>query len=169
MSSAGTQHQAPERLRGFAAVRRGLDQHRVPYKVVLNEPTGSTLADPRPRDAPLRRVVRAVAVRAGGRSVAVAVPASDGINLLRAGQLLGDRGARLATEGELAREFPDLVAGALSPFGAPSPPLVLVDRRVLSYNWVLANGGDNLHSIRVSPLEIVRISHARVVDVAEGR
>jgi prolyl-tRNA editing enzyme YbaK/EbsC (Cys-tRNA(Pro) deacylase) len=114
-------------------------------------------------------VVKAVAVRAGGRSVAVAVPASGGVDVLRVGQLLGDHGARLATEDELAREFPDLDAGALSPFGAPGPPLALVDRRVLAHDWVLVNGGDHRHSIRVSPLEIVRISHARVVDVAEGR
>ena len=78
------------------------------------------------------------------------------------------RARALATENELSRELPDLDAGALPPFGAPAPPLALVDRRVLSCNWVLANGGDHRHSLRVSPLEIVRLSHARVVDIAEG-
>jgi prolyl-tRNA editing enzyme YbaK/EbsC (Cys-tRNA(Pro) deacylase) len=167
--TAGTQLEAPARLRGFAAVRRGLDEHRVTYEVVLHEPTGSTRTDSRPYDASQSRAVKAVAVRAGGGLVAVAVPASGGVNMFRVGQMLGDRGARLATEDELDREFPDLDDGALSPFGAPGPALTLVDRRVLFYNWVLANGGDHRHSIRVSLLEIVRISHARVVDIAEGR
>jgi prolyl-tRNA editing enzyme YbaK/EbsC (Cys-tRNA(Pro) deacylase) len=167
--TAGTQRQAPARLRGFAAVRRRLDEHGVTYEVVLHEPTGSALADSRPYDASPSRAVKAVAVSAGGRLVSVAVPASGGINVLRVGQLLGDHGARLATDDELVREFPDLDADALSPFGAPGPPLALVDRDVLSHNWVLASGGDHRHLIRVSPLEIVRISHARVVDIAEGR
>ncbi|MEA2469106.1 MAG: hypothetical protein QOE38_104 [Thermoleophilaceae bacterium] len=167
--TAETKHQIRERLLGFAAVRRHLDEQGVPYEVVLHEPTGSAPGDPRPYDLRPRRVVKAVAVRAGGGLVSVAVPASGGVNLLRVGRLLGYRGARLATEDELAREFPDLEAGALSPFGAPGPPLALVDRRVLAYNWVLAAGGDDRHSIRVSPLEIVRISQARVVDIADGR
>jgi prolyl-tRNA editing enzyme YbaK/EbsC (Cys-tRNA(Pro) deacylase) len=83
----------------------------------------------------------------------------------RVRDLLGDPEARIATEAELSRELPELDAGALPPFGTPAPPLALIDRRVLSCNWVLANGGDHRHSLRVSPLEIVRLSRARIVDI----
>jgi prolyl-tRNA editing enzyme YbaK/EbsC (Cys-tRNA(Pro) deacylase) len=68
----------------------------------------------------------------------------------------------------MAREFPALEVGALPPFGDIAPALELVDRRVLACNWVLANGGDRRHSLRVSPLEIVRLAGARVVDIAEA-
>jgi prolyl-tRNA editing enzyme YbaK/EbsC (Cys-tRNA(Pro) deacylase) len=86
----------------------------------------------------------------------------------RVRHLLGDPAAEIATEAELARDVPGLEPGALPPFGAPAPPLALLDRRVLSSKWVLANGGDHRHSLRVSPLGIVRMSpRARVVDIAE--
>lgn len=166
--TATAQHQAAERLRGFAAVRRSLDEHGVDYEIVRHEPTGSALAEARAYGAQPHRVVKTIGLWTNGQLRVVALPASERLDMRRVRQLLGDRGARLATENELSRELPDLDAGALPPFGAPAPPLELVDRRVLSCNWVLANGGDHRHSLRVSPLEIVRLSYARVVDIAEG-
>ena len=155
-------------LRGFAAVRRCLDEQGVDYEIVRHDRTGSALAEARAYGAPPHRVVKSVGIWTLGQLHVVALPASESLDMRRVRQLLGDTEARLATEADLAREYPELDAGALPPFGPPAPPLLLVDRRVLSSNWVLVNGGDHLHSLRVSPLEIVRLSRARVVDVGAG-
>jgi Ala-tRNA(Pro) deacylase len=155
-----------ERLRGFAAVSRSLDERGVYYEVVHHDPTGSALAQARVYRVSARRLVKTLALWANGCLLQVALPASERLDMRRVRNLLGDKGARLATESELSRELPDLDAGELPPFGAPAPPLALVDRRVLSCNWVLANGGDERHSVRVSPLEIVRLSsQARLADI----
>ncbi|MEA2404986.1 MAG: Ala-tRNA(Pro) deacylase [Thermoleophilaceae bacterium] len=165
---ARTQHQPEERLRGFAAVRRNLDEQGVSYEVSRREPTGGPIAEAPANRAPPNRVVKTIGLWANGQLAVVALPASASLNLRRVRQLLSDNRARLATDADLARELPDLDAGALPPFGAPAPPLALIDRRVLSSNWVLANGGDHLHSLRLSPLELVRLSHARVVDITSA-
>jgi prolyl-tRNA editing enzyme YbaK/EbsC (Cys-tRNA(Pro) deacylase) len=165
MASKTTTQQARVPLRGFAAVRRSLDERSVDYGIVPHEPTGCALADARASGVPPHRVVKTIALWANEQLQVVALTAAKRLDMSRVRQLLGDRGARLATEDELRRQLVDLDAGALPPFGAPAPPLALVDRRVLSCNWVLANGGDHRRSLRVSPLEIVRISHARVVDI----
>ncbi|MDX6669094.1 MAG: Ala-tRNA(Pro) deacylase [Solirubrobacteraceae bacterium] len=168
MSSNTATRQARAPLRGFAAVRHSLDEQGVQYGVVPHERTHCALEDARVSGVPPHRVVKTIAVWANGRLQVVALPAAKRLDLHRVRQLLGDNAARLATEDEMTRHVADLDAGALPPFGAPAPPLVLVDRRVLSCNWVLANGGDHCRSLRVSPLEIVRISHARVVDIGES-
>jgi prolyl-tRNA editing enzyme YbaK/EbsC (Cys-tRNA(Pro) deacylase) len=160
-------HVATDQLRGFPAVRHCLDEHGVDYEVVSHEATGSSLAEGRSYGAPPQRVVKTVAVWALGQLRVVAVPASGSVDMRRVGHFLDDPEARIATEPELARELPALDAGALPPFGPPAPPLALIDRRLLSCNWVLTNGGDHRHSLRVSPLEIVRLSRARVVDIGE--
>lgn len=155
----------PVGLRGFAAVRRSLDDHGVGYEIVRHELTGSALGEARAYSAPPHRLVKTVGIWTRGQPQVVALLASQSLDMRRVRQLLGDTQARLATEADLARECPELDAGALPPFGPPAPPLLLVDRRVLSSNWVLVNGGDHLHSLRLSPLEIVRLSRARVVDI----
>jgi Cys-tRNA(Pro)/Cys-tRNA(Cys) deacylase len=158
-------HLGTNQLRGFAAVRHCLDEQGVDYEIVRHDVTGSSLAEARSYGAPPHRVVKTVAVRALGQLRVVAVPASGSVDMHRVGHFLDDPEARIATEPELARELPALDAGALPPFGSPAPPLALIDRRLLSCNWVLTNGGDHRHSLRVSPLEIVRLSRARVVDI----
>jgi prolyl-tRNA editing enzyme YbaK/EbsC (Cys-tRNA(Pro) deacylase) len=166
--SVAAQPPPAERLHGFAAVRRSLDERGVDYEIVRHEATGSALADAHAYGAPPRRTVKTVAVRTGGALVTVALPASERLHLQRMRHLLRDPDAQIAGEAELAAELPGLEPGALPPFGAPAPPLVLVDRRVLASNWVLVNGGDHRHSLRVSPLEMVRLSQARVVDIAQS-
>jgi prolyl-tRNA editing enzyme YbaK/EbsC (Cys-tRNA(Pro) deacylase) len=159
---------ATETSHGFAAVRRCLDGRGVEYEIDRHESTGNALAEARAYGAPARRMVKTVAVKTAAGYVSVALPASERLDLIRVRHLLDDRRARLATEPELAHNFPGLEAGALPPFGDIAPPLELVDRRVLACNWVLANGGDHRHSLRLSPLEIVRLARARVVDIAQA-
>jgi prolyl-tRNA editing enzyme YbaK/EbsC (Cys-tRNA(Pro) deacylase) len=141
---------------GFAAVRRCLEENGVDYDLV---------ADAHADGAPPHRVVKTTAIWVLGELRLVALPASESVDMHRVRHFLGDTEARVATEAELSQELPALDAGALPPFGVPAPPLALIDRRLLSCNWVLANGGDHRHSLRVSPLEIVRLSRARVVDI----
>jgi prolyl-tRNA editing enzyme YbaK/EbsC (Cys-tRNA(Pro) deacylase) len=166
--TATTPHEGALHLRGFAAVRRSLDERGVDYEIVRHDPTGSALAEARVYGVAPQRLVKTLAIWANGVLVEVALPCLNRLDMRLVRLLLGDGCARLAPEDELSRELPDLDAGALPPFGPPAPPLALVDRHVLSSNWVLANGGDDRHSLRVSPLEIVRLSQARVVDIAQA-
>jgi Ala-tRNA(Pro) deacylase len=154
--------------RGFAAVRRWLDERGVDYEIGRHEPTDNALAEARAYGAPAQRMVKTVALKTAAGYVSAALPASERLDLIRVRHLLDDRRVRLATEHELVRNFPGLAAGAVPPFGHIAPPLELVDRQLLACNWVLANGGDQRHSLRVSPLEIVRLARARVVDIAQS-
>jgi prolyl-tRNA editing enzyme YbaK/EbsC (Cys-tRNA(Pro) deacylase) len=166
---AGTIASAPrDGARGFAAVRRCLDEWRVEYKIGRHEPTDSAFAEARAYGAPAQRMVKTVGLKTAAGYVSVALPASERLAMAGVRQLLDDSSARLATEQELAKSFPGLEAGALPPFGDIAPRLELVDRRVLAFNWVLVNGGDRRHSLRVSPLEIVRLARARVVDISQA-
>ncbi len=138
------------------------------YEVRQHEPTHAALAEAHAYGATPRRMVKTVALKTARGYISVALPASDRLDVTRVRALLGDRRARLALEDELTRGFPGLELGALAPFGENGPPLALVDRQVLAHNWVLTNGGDSRHSLRMSPLEIVRVSGARVVDIAQA-
>jgi Ala-tRNA(Pro) deacylase len=152
---------------GFAFVRRWLDEHGVEYEIARHDPTYSALAEARAYGAAPRRMVKTVALKTRDGYVAVALAAPQRLDMSQVRALLGDPSARLATEEELTTGFPGLEGGALPPFGEIAPRLELIDRMVLACNWVVANGGDQRHSLRVSPLEIVRLARARVVDIAQ--
>ena len=47
------------------------------------------------------------------------------------------------------------------------PPLELVDVRLLDYGHVLCPAGDHEHSLLVDPMDIVRLTGARSVEVRQ--
>lgn len=55
--------------------------------------------------------------------------------------------------------------GAVPPFGLRTRPLTLIDRRVFEHAVVYAGGGATDALVRVSPLEIVRVSGAIELDL----
>ena len=156
-----------DRAHRFDAVRRYLERNGVDYEVSPHPDTETAFAEARAYGAPPDRMVKTVALKTESGYVTVALPASEQLDVPRVRHLLQDKSARLATERELAAAFPQLDIGALPPFGDDVPPLQLVDRRILARNWVLANGGDHRHSLRVSPLSIIHLSRARVVDISQ--
>lgn len=151
----------------FHRVVHHLEESGIDHEVVRHPPAFTAADEARDYGAPAHRVVKTIALRSGDADVLVAIPASERLDIHRVRQLLADPSARLATEEEMAVSFPGLEPGALPPFGGILPVPELIDRRLLSCTWVLANGGDHRHSLRVSPLAIVHLSRARVVDICE--
>ena len=94
--------------------------------------------------------------------------ASDRLDLHKAADALDVRrhALRLASETDMAADFCKYEVGAIPPIG-PDTPLELVDLRLLDYAHVLCPAGDHEHSLLVDPMDIVRVTGARSVDVRE--
>jgi prolyl-tRNA editing enzyme YbaK/EbsC (Cys-tRNA(Pro) deacylase) len=83
-------------------------------------------------------------------------------------ELLGaTRRLRLASEEDIAREFPSLEAGAIPPFGPLVPAAEVIDRALMGRERVLWPVGDHRHSVLVDPDDVVRITAATVADICE--
>jgi prolyl-tRNA editing enzyme YbaK/EbsC (Cys-tRNA(Pro) deacylase) len=151
----------------FPDLRNHLDAERIYYEVAEHGLVNTALEEARAYNAPPHRTVKTVVLRARGRYVLALIPASESLNMKKARELLGNRDVRLATEAEIERDLGAFEAGALPPFGWRMPAPELFDRRLLDPGWVVVNGGDRRHSLRVSPLAIIRTCPVRVVDVCE--
>jgi len=77
------------------------------------------------------------------------------------------RRLRLASEDEIAREFPSLEVGAVPPFGPMVPAAEVMDRALVEQGRILCPAGDHRHSVLVDPREIVRITAAKVADICK--
>jgi Ala-tRNA(Pro) deacylase len=96
------------------------------------------------------------------------IPASDRLDLHKVAAALdiGHHRLRLATEEEMASDFPAYEVGAMPPIG-PDTPTELIDMRLLAFGRVLCAAGDHEHSLLVDPAEIVRVTGARTVDLRQ--
>ena len=103
----------------------------------------------------------------GGYRMAV-IPASHRLDLHRTRTLLGATShLRLATEAELARDFPMFEVGAMPPLGAMMPMPEIVDVHLLYHERILCAGGDHKHSILIDPRDLLRVSEPRVASLCE--
>ena len=148
---------------GVGLVIRRLERARVAHEIVEHSPTFSALQEAAAARAELRYTVKTLVLhdRAGLRLAVL--PADRRLDLDKARRLLeGTRHLRLATEREIVASFPDFDAGALPPL-LPIP--VVVDVQLLFRQIVLCSGGDNRHSIRLDPRELIRLAEPRVGDI----
>ena len=111
-------------------------------------------------------VAKTLVLDAPSGHVRAVVPASQRIDLHKVAAALGVAGKKvqLASEEELARDYPEFELGAVPPFGGRERP-VIVDERVASRDSVVLEAGSHKRSVRLKAADLVRLTSADVVDI----
>jgi prolyl-tRNA editing enzyme YbaK/EbsC (Cys-tRNA(Pro) deacylase) len=153
---------------GIAAVTAFLDGHGVAYEVVEHRPTFSAAAEARASGTEPREAAKTLVLHdRGGYRLAV-IPALRRLDLHRVRELLGGTShLRLATEGELERDFPMFEVGAMPPLGPMVPVPEVIDVHLLYHERILCAGGDHRHSLRMDPRDVLRLCEPRVAALCE--
>lgn len=151
---------------GTAAIVEYLGGQGIEYELVEHEPTMSAVAEANTTHRPQSQVAKTVVLHDRRGYVLALVPASERLDLHKLRDLLGaSKSLRLATEKEIAGDFPMLEVGAVPPIGPMLPSAEVVDRRLLEEDRILCAGGDHRHSVVLDPRDVVRIADAKVADV----
>ena len=98
---------------------------------------------------PPREVAKVVVVAADSGYQMVVLPASRALDLAELRSALGFSHARLATEQELVRLFPDCDLGAMPPFGNLYDMPVYVDSGLAEDEWIAFNAGSHTDVIHM--------------------
>ena len=146
-----------------------LDEAGVPYEL-LEHPHTETAADEaqalglNPED-----VAKTLVLTTPGGHMRAVLPASERIDLRKVRDLLGvgKKRAHLATEEDLARDYPEFELGAVPPLGGATRDPVLVDRRVAERDPVVLEAGSHEQSVRVETGDLLRLTDGQIVDICE--
>jgi Ala-tRNA(Pro) deacylase len=149
------------------AVTDYLDEQGIEYELVEHGERFTAAGEARASGVGPEDAAKEVALRKNGGYVFAVLQASDRLDLNKVRELLDEAKLRLATEDELAEDFPQFELGALPPFGSMLAIEQVVDERLLDHDRVLCNAGDHRHSLKVDPSEFVRLTGARVADIRQ--
>jgi len=150
------------------AIIEFLDGEGINYQLIEHEPTMSAAAEARASHHPPDQVAKTVVLHDGSAYVIAAIPASERLDLHKLRELLGATyQLRLASEDEIARDFPTLEVGAVPPFGPMVPAAEVIDRSLLDQQQILCPAGDHRHSVLVDPRDVVRITAAKIADISQ--
>jgi Ala-tRNA(Pro) deacylase len=153
---------------GFEAIVGFLDGVAIPYELLEHSKVTSAAAEARVAHIPPEQVAKTVVLHDGSAYVIVAIAASDRLDLHKLREWLGaTHRLRLASETEIARDFPTLEVGAVPPFGPMLPAAEVIDRALVAQERILCPAGDHRHSVLVDPADVVRITGAATADIRE--
>jgi Ala-tRNA(Pro) deacylase len=153
---------------GLEVVSGYLDEQGLDYEIVEHEPTYSATEEARATGMAADDVAKTIVLREGTGYRLAVIPGSQRLDLARVRELLGaDNSLRLATEEEMAADFPAFEVGALPPIGPLLPAAELIDRRLLDHDRIVFAAGDHRHGILIEPNDLVQLTQARVADICE--
>lgn len=147
-------------------LREELDLAHIDYDLIEHRRTETAGDEARAIGATLDEVAKTIVLVSGERFVRAVLPASERLDLHKVQEVLEDKHARLATEGELVSAYPMYELGAVPPFGVPAGDLVLVDRRLAERDSVVAEAGSHNESVRLRTRDLLRLAAAKIEDLA---
>jgi prolyl-tRNA editing enzyme YbaK/EbsC (Cys-tRNA(Pro) deacylase) len=152
----------------LARLESYLRDRGVSFDVIAHPRSESAAAEARAAQIPQEQTAKTVVLETSAGYRFAVIAASDRLDLQKAAVALDVRrhDLRFATEADMAADFAQYEVGAIPPIG-PDTPVELVDLRLLDYGRVLCPAGDHEHSLLVDPMDIVRVTGARSMDLRQ--
>jgi Ala-tRNA(Pro) deacylase len=148
-----------ERLRGF------LETQHCTYTASVHAKAYTANEVALAEHLPAREVAKTVVVFGDGEYHLVVVPANKLVDFQEIRPVLGLTQARLATEEELAKLFPDCELGAMPPFGNLYGLAVYLDASLAGQDEIAFNGGTHRDVIHMRTAEFRRIVEPNIVSL----
>ncbi len=138
----------------MSAVTEHLEQRGSAFELLPHRQAYTSTDEARALGIDAGEVLKTLAVRTGPGYALAVIPSSCRLDLHLVRDALGDHQARLASEEELARDFPGYQLGALPPLGTLLGSQVFIDPEVLEHDLVVFAAGSQTESVRMRTREL---------------
>jgi Ala-tRNA(Pro) deacylase len=144
-----------------------LEKKGVPYELLSHEHTESALEEARALGVEAAEVAKTLVVKTDEGYVRVVLPASARIDLRKLRELRGvaKKKVHLASEDDLAGDYPEFELGAVPPVGGKRSDPVVIDSRLATHESLVLEAGSHDQSVRIATADLLRISAAEIADV----
>jgi Ala-tRNA(Pro) deacylase len=148
-----------------------LDEAEVGYELLPHARTESAAAEAEALGLAAADVAKTLVVIAPEGYLRVVLPASERIDLRKLRDVLGGgrKKVHLASEDDLAREYPEFDLGAVPPIGGGRRDPVVIDSRLAERDSIVLEAGSHEESVRVSLGDLLRVTEAEVADICADR
>ena len=146
-----------------------LDTAGVRYELLPHAHTETAASEAQALGLSGADVAKTLIVRMPDRYVRAVLPADDRLDLHKLAELYGEtrKNVQLASEEELAHEYPEFELGAVPPFGGARDDNVVVDRRITERESVALDAGSHDESVRLATADLLQVTKAQVADICE--
>jgi Ala-tRNA(Pro) deacylase len=151
------------------ALTGALDDAGVDYELLDHAPTQTAAAEADALGLSPDEVAKTLIVTTPSGPVRAVIPASSRIDLRKLAEVQDtSRGhVELASESDLARDYPEFELGAVPPVGGARHDAVVIDRRLAERDALVVEAGTHAQSLRLKTSDFVRAADAKVADICQ--
>jgi Ala-tRNA(Pro) deacylase len=145
-----------------------LDEAGVDYELLPHPRTETAADEAQALGVNPAEVAKTLVLSTPAGHVRAVLPASERIDLRKVREYVeGGKRIHLATEEDLKQDYPDFELGAVPPFGG-ADERVLVDSRLAERESVVLEAGSHEQSVRIRAADLLTLTRAEVVDLAQN-
>jgi Ala-tRNA(Pro) deacylase len=148
-------------------LKKYLDGNGAKYEIVTHHKVFTTLEESRDLGIEADEIAKCLVIRAKDNRALAVIPGGHRLSNKKVRQAVGSKHARLETEEEMARDFPDFELGAVPPFGEIFNVPVYLDRRLVGRENILFTAGSHTESIRMNCADFINLVKPVIVDLLE--
>ena len=143
-----------------------LEEAGVDFDVLEHAHTERAADEAAALDLGPEEVAKTLVLVAPSGNVRAVLAASERVDVRKVAAVVGVGGKKvhLASEDDLARDYPDFELGAVPPFGGPEDQ-VIVDEQLAGRDSVVLEAGTHERSVRLKAADLVRLTGAQVADI----
>ncbi len=142
-----------------------LEDAAVPYSFQHHRTVFTSQEVAQTEHIPGRMMAKPVIVNADGSLAMVVLPATEKLDLGKTTQALHAREARLASEEEFRRAFPDCETGAMPVFGNLYNIPVVIDRCLSENESIVCQAGTHADTVRVRYVDFIHMVQPDIADL----
>ena len=146
-----------------------LDAAGVAYESLPHPHTETAAGEAEALQLAPEEVAKTLAVQTPSGYLRAVIPASERLDLRKLARLLevGAKRVHLASEQDLARDYPEFELGAVPPLGGERRDPVVVDQRLAERESLAIEAGTHEESLRLRTADLLRLAEARVDDICK--
>ena len=147
-------------------LQKFLDSHNAKFAVSSHHTAFTAREVAAVEHLPAREVAKVVVVFGDGNYHMIVIPANRLVDFQEVRQTLQLSQARLATEDELAKLFPDCELGAMPPIGALYGMRVYLDSSLLDEEMIAFNAGTHRDVVHMRTSDFRELTNPTMVSLA---
>jgi Ala-tRNA(Pro) deacylase len=147
-------------------LQKFLDSHNAKYAVSSHHTAFTAREVAAVEHLPAREVAKVVVVFGDGNYHMIVIPANRLVDFQEVRQTLHLSQARLATEDELAKLFPDCELGAMPPIGALYGMPIYLDNSLLDEEMIAFNAGTHRDVVHMRTSDFRELTKPTTVSLA---
>lgn len=147
-----------------AKIKSFLEKEKIGFQILEHDVAYTAMETAGSQHVPGRQFIKSVILFADDKFVMCVLPAIHKVDIEKFKKNTNAKEARLATEKEVSKLFPDYEVGAEPPFSLTNKIEIYLDKILEENDEVAFNAGTHTDIIKIKFKDYLKLSKAKVVD-----